>query len=191
MIGGLDVGVADLKVDDPNIKFRRKFIKPKKGQLDLTNFLNTGDKSLNAIVLVYNKDGKPLQDFELTENKKFITLNENLLNIIQENLVDMVVYTRRGEFFRCNMYETIAPKLKGRQYALRELDLSTEGKDLTLSRCSVTSDAVCPEGFKISEQTPGEENDCTGPHFIMENYASELFMAVPNVSNTPTKFIEL
>lgn len=169
-----------MKVSDPNVKFRRKFSKIK-NQPELSSFLNNGDHTLNAIALVYNKEGKPLADLELNENKKYLSLDAKLVKVIQENLVDMVVYGRSAAFGRCDTYERIAPKLEGRAYALREYNVDYE--DLSLNRCTVKTDSVIPEAFKLGSKTPGEENDCAGAYFIMENYALELFDDIPQVGN--------
>lgn len=178
VIGGVDVERASIRVTDPNVKFRRKFTK---GQQLLTSFLNNGDKTLNAIILVYNKDGKPLADLDLKETQPFLKLNDKLIETIKDNLMDIVVYGRAAPFDRCNVYELLAPKLVGRKYALREYDLINAIDDLTLNRCSRTTDHIIPEAYKLGIPTPQRENDCTGAHFILEDFAMELFDDVPEV----------
>lgn len=180
MIGGVDAERTNLKVTDPNVKFRRKFTK---GQQSLTSFLNNGDQTLNAIILVYNKDGKPLADLDLKDTQPFLKLNSKLIETIKNNLIDIVVYGRRAPFDRCNVYELLAPKLVDKKYALREYDLKDAEVDLSLNRCSVTSESILPEAFKLGKTTPGMENDCTGAHFIMEDFALELFNEISEVCN--------
>lgn len=152
-----------------------------KGQSVLTSFINNGNHALNAIVLLYNKEGGPLAEFELTERQTFIRLNDHLTQVIQDNLVDIVVYGHRAPFDRCRIYERFASKLEGRKYALREFDLHEEKKELSLNRCTYLSDRIIPEAFKLGTTTPGQENDCSGVNFIMEAYAPELFNTVPDV----------
>lgn len=182
MVGGINVEMANLKTSDPNIKFRQKFLKFK-GQPTLSSFLANGNSALNAIVLVYNKDAKLLQDLDLTPSQSFLKLNDHLINLIQENLLDIVVYARRASFEKCTVYERLAQKLAGRQYALREYDVKSDApNDMSLNRCSLSTDSIVPEAFKLGLTTPGDENDCTGFHFIMENYAPELFNTIPQVN---------
>jgi hypothetical protein len=167
-------------VTDSNIKFRRKF-QTFDGQPTLDSFINNGRKYLNAIVLVYNKEGTPLADLELTNKKPYIKLDIKFRQIIKDNLVDMVVYGGKAPFEKCNSFEDLAPVLFGRQYNLREFNL--ENADLSLNRCTLKTDAIVPESFKLGSITPGTENDCNGIHFIMEDYAMELFPRVPNVAS--------
>lgn len=141
--------------------------------------MSNGDNSLNAIVLIYNEKGKPLSDFVLTESQPYLLLDEKLRKKIEENLVDIVVYSHKASFERCLKYETIAPKLEGRAYALREFNLNDD--DFSLNRCTEKTESILPEAFKLGQTTPGQENDCEGFHFILESYAPELFDNVPQV----------
>lgn len=181
VVGGIDVRTANLQTSDGNVKFRRKF-STQKGQPILSSFLNNGNNGLNAIVLVYNKNGKPLQDLTLDEKRPFLKLNDHLISIIQENLVDMIVYARRASFDKCTIYERLVTQLAGRQYALREYDLKQDASsDFSLNRCTLSTEKIMPEAFKLGKTTPGLENDCAGIHFIMEQYAPELFNTIPQV----------
>lgn len=131
---------------------------------------------------MFNKDGKPLQDLELKDSQPFLKLNEDLINVIQKNLLDIVVYARRTRFEKCTIYDRLAPALEGRQYTLREYDVESDKEnDMSLNRCSLKTDHILPEAFKLGAKTPGAENDCTGFRFIMENYATELFNTLPQV----------
>ena len=125
VIGGQNVANVNLPTSDPNIKFRRKF-QTDKGQTVLSSFITNGNRNLNAIILVYNKDGKPLEDLELKPNKQFLKLNDHLIAVILENLLDIVVYSRRAAFTKCTVYERLCPILAGRQYALREYGTSSD-----------------------------------------------------------------
>ena len=181
MIGGTGVANVDLPTSDPNIKFRRKFDKTK-GQPLLTSFIGNGNRCINAIVLVFNKEGKELQDLELNPNHPFLKLNDNLIKIINANLIDMVVYGRRAPFDKCTIYERLAPTLSGRKYTLREYDVESDKEnDNTLNRCTINTDTIVPEAFKLGTATPGADNDCSGAHFILEEHTSQLFNVLPQV----------
>ena len=122
VIGGMAIQNADVYIGNDNVKYRQKF---SKGQQTLTSFINNGNKFLNAIALLYNKDGTPLEKFTLTPKQPFIKLNEHLTLLIQNNLLDIVVYGRRATFEKCSYYEKIAHKLHGRKYALKEYRVSS------------------------------------------------------------------
>lgn len=187
VVGGENVANVNLPTSDPNLKFRRKFLTDK-GQTIMTSFISNGNHGLNAIVLVYNEKGEPLQDLELKQNQPFLKLNDHLIDVILDNLLDIVIYSRRGEFAQCTIYERLCPILAGRQYTLREYDTNIDVlSDMTLNRCTFRTERILPEAFKLGAATPGSENDCTGFHFIMENYAPELFNTVPQVFDVAYK----
>jgi hypothetical protein len=169
---------ANIKTDNVVLKFRHKFLK---GQHLLTSFINNGNKYLNAIVLLYNKDGKPLADLELTKKNPYLRLDNQLTEIIQNNLMDIVVYGRRAPFERCSYYERLAPQLSGRKYALKEYG-TPNGPDCSLNRCTISTDSISPEAFKIGSLTPGADNDCTGIHFIIQTYVPQLLKDLAQVN---------
>lgn len=70
-----------------------------------------------------------------------------------------------------NLYNDYANK----EYILREFDNNKGiGKDRTLNRCSLDGNAFTPEKFKLGIPTPGNENDCSGPHFFLEQFLAEI-----------------
>lgn len=122
VIGGPDVDNVQLELPNDNIMYRDKWNRnPKAKQLTLTNFLLNGWSDAKAIVLIYKKDER-FEDFKLTERTTSITIDDKVLRIIQENLVDMVVYAEEASIERCNIFEIIQPRFKNINYMLREVD---------------------------------------------------------------------
>lgn len=65
-----------------------------------------------------------------------------------------------------------------KKYVLREVKSNLEFNDISLNRCAIENSGFLPEMFKLGNPTPGEDNDCTGPHFILEDN-------IPNLTTSP------
>lgn len=98
----MNVEKADVKVDNDMVSYRKKFMK---GQQNLFSFINNGNQQLNGIILVYNQEASALEDFKLEKRKQYIKLDDHLTNIIQENLMDVVIYGRRVQYEKCTYYK--------------------------------------------------------------------------------------
>lgn len=155
VIGGPAVDNVQLKLPNDNIMYRDKWNRIPK-QLALTNFL------LN----------ERFEDFKITERSTSITIDDKVLRIIQENLVDMVVYAEEASIERCNIFEIIQPRFNNINYMLREVDRGD--RDNSLNRCSIETTGCIPEQFKLRKPTPVGKNDCSGAFFTLTSEASEL-----------------
>lgn len=167
-IGGSEVSSANLKVPNENIKFRTSFLS-KNNILSVTNFL-TSDK-LSAIGLLY-AEKNPFNDFKLSEKKTYLLIDNVIMDILKKNLVDLVVYGERAACDKCELFEIIHNDFSAKKYTLREFPTNKEKKDISLNRCAIEGIGFIPEKFKIGVPTPGKRNDCTGPHFILEEIIS-------------------
>lgn len=176
-IGGNLVTEADIRIPSPYIKFRTSIFKS--GQLSISNFLKNARKSLNAIGLLYAFND-PFPDIKLESGSDALKVDDNIKNILKENLVDLVVYTKLGPMNKCDIYEEIYPQFVDREYTLREFP-SAVGNDITLNRCTIEIDGFLPEKIKLGQRTPNAENDCTGPKYILEKYITDVTTSI--VSN--------
>lgn len=163
-IGGKDIATADFKIPHDMVKFRSGF--GSKNSL-ITNFIS--NNNFRAIGLLYDKNN-PFKDFALTQTKTFIKINSNIIEQLKKNLVDLVIYTRDRQCNKCNLFEIIHEEFTSKQYTLREHPMSSDKNDISLNRCAVESIGFLPEKFKLGNPTPGSENDCGGPHFILKDH---------------------
>lgn len=164
-VGGPDVKNVDSVVPNPTVHYRNEF---QRNQKTLYSFLRTGNKDLQAVAVLYNQ--KPLPEFIISSKQPFIVISNELKKIIQDNLVDLIVYGRRAAVDSCELFLDLYPQYATRKYTLREIDDRSRNRDNSLNRCTITTDAFAPEKFKLGKLTPGEENDCSGTHFILEEH---------------------
>lgn len=168
-IGGTSIEKSDMKVGDPCVKFRQSFTK---GIVSMTNFLKNSNTHLHAIGLLYGIN-EPFKNIVINKTNNYIKIDDEVKDILKNNLVDLVVYGRRTEYDRCNIFEEIYPAFINKKYTLREFDISN-GNDHSLNRCTLESNGFLPEKFKIGTTTPGDINDCSGPHFLIEDHILDI-----------------
>lgn len=53
-----------------------------------------------------------------------------------------------------------------------------------MNRCSVETNGYIPDKFKLGSPTPGEENDCNGAHFILEDHLLEISTGLQRAGHT-------
>lgn len=183
-VGGSLVSKADIKVPNSSIKFTRSFSTD--GIISITNFITNANEHLHAIGLLYGRNNA-FSDIVLEKNKRYIAINDDIKQILKDHLVDLVVYGRRADYDRCAIFEEIYPQFTNRKYTLREID-RTNGVDYSLNRCSLDSEQFIPEKFKIGVPTPGENNDCTGSHYILEDHIPSLAPSVITHNKYPSDY---
>lgn len=176
-IGGSSVATAEINVPNDFIRFRQCF---NNGTIAfVTNFMLNDNSNLQAIGLLYSR-GNSLPSIALTKKKNYMLLDDTIIQILKEHLVDLVVYGKKIDQNRCNIYEEIYPGFLNRKYTLREFD-TKEGDDYSLNRCALEGLGFLPEKFKLGKPTPEAE---TGPHYILEDH---ILNVVPPV-NTHHKY---
>lgn len=167
-IGSTNVVNVDMQPNSPYFAYRSKFTG---NTQSMFSFLNKGNNYIHALAIIYKKNyGFP--EFVLTQKQVFLNIDSNLQEIIRENLVDLVVYTKKSSFDNCKLFTTLHQDYANKLYILREFDNSK--KDRTLNRCSLDGKSFTPEKFKLGSPTPGADNDCTGPHFFIETILPEI-----------------
>lgn len=167
-IGTENVPNTDMNVKSAFVAYRNKFIGNAPA---LNSFLNKGTRNIHAIALLYNREDTVK---EIVLNSKNLTLNidEKITKLIKENLVDMVVYSRKPPYEQCEIFSKLFEDYSNTQYILREFDNAQ--LDRTLNRCSFDKNAFSLNKFKLGKASPGLENDCLGPNFILQNHISHL-----------------
>lgn len=166
-IGGSEVSNANMKVPNDYIKFRNSF---NRGIAAISNFLVNGNKGLSAIGLLFDSEKlNPFDDIVLTKNKNFIKIDDKIIELLKKYLVDIVVYGERKECDKCALFEIIHNDFANKKYTLREIPTNMAKSDITLNRCALEAIGFLPEKFKLGKPTPSAENDCSGPHFILED----------------------
>lgn len=70
---------------------------------------------------------------------------------------------------RGDAIESLKP-IVGKRYVLRDISITT---DFSLNRCAVETSAFVPDKFKLGMPTPGDENDCTGAHYILSEHLDD------------------
>lgn len=164
-VAGPNVKNADSYVPNTSVNYRNKY---QRNQQTMDRFLKTGNKDLQAIAVLYSKGSLP--QFTISPSQTFITLNEELKNVIKDNIVDLIVYGRRAPYDSCELFLDLYPDYTNRKYVLREFDIAKKQREITLNRCTLETCGFLPEKFKLGNPTPGGENDCSGTHFILEEH---------------------
>lgn len=162
-IGGNDVPNVNLKFSNEMVKFRSGFDKQTSV---ITNFITK--KDMRAVGLLYDTNNA-FQDFVLNKKQPFIKISEPIIEQLKKNLIDLVIYDPKNECTKCELFEIIHKDFASKDYMLYEIAMNADKSDISLNRCSINFEGFVPEQFKLGNPTPGKQNDCTGPHFILEN----------------------
>ncbi len=146
-------------------------------QLSLFDVLPNGNKFPEGLILI-KVDGEPAQkiynSFQSLKYGYGRTFNKQMKELIKPYIVDLVVFSRRAKFNKCSLFEDFVEEYKGKQYVLTDYD-SEEIGDRTVNRCTELLDPFLPKSFKLGKPTPGKDNDCSGPHFIL---SEEIFTMI-------------
>lgn len=185
-IGGSEVSTADLKVPHDMVKFKSSFT----GKSSVFNFMS--NREIRAIGLLH--DSKSLNtfgDFVLTNKQPIVKINSDILAQLKKHLIDLVVYARDKACDKCELFEKIRDDFVSKKYILREFEKNAANNDITLNRCAVDSQGFVPEKFKLGNPTPGSDNDCSGPHFILEEHILDVISPVNTQSPYADDFDDL
>lgn len=165
-IGGSDVSNEDLKIPSDSIKFKSGFT-DKKNVLSMSSFF-VNDNKLSAIGLLYGEKN-PFNEFKLTEKNREIVIDDKLKGVLKKSLVYLVIYGDRKACDKCDFFEMIHDDFANKKYTLRDFSKNIENNVISLNRCTLERYGFLPEKFKLGSLTPGKANDCSGPHFILED----------------------
>lgn len=168
-IGGQSVKNADIKIPNTEVlKFTRGFNSDE--TVSTTNFLTNGNQYPNALAVLKGETANKVLPFSLSSKHTFLHVDNKAKADIKKDIIDMVVYGRRAPFSRCQFFEDLWPDFAEKKYMLRDFDEQRSTQDLTLNRCTIKTSGFLPEYFKLGRATPGQENDCSGVHFILEDH---------------------
>lgn len=171
-IGGAQVSTADVKLPHIMVKTQSSFSTIK--MHSMTNFLNNARVDVRAIGLLYDKDNS-FGDITLNNQDRVLPINDKLTETLEKYLIDLVVYVGdKSTCDKCGLIERIHSDYGQRKYVLREVKTNLAFHDISLNRCAIENLGFLPEMFKLGNPTPGAENDCTGPHFILEDHISDM-----------------
>lgn len=162
-IGGSDVSTAHLKIPNEFIKCKSEFV----GKQTISNLF--GQKEVRAIGLLYDKNNA-FSNFILTKKTPNIKIDDGVINELRNYLVDLVVYGDNA-CEKCSLFEKINNDFASKKYILREFP-NSEKKIISLNRCAIETHGFLSEKFKLGNPTPGQPNDCSGPHFVSNDHIS-------------------
>lgn len=126
------------------------------------------DNKLSAIGLLYGEKN-PFNEFKLTEKNREIVIDDKLKGVLKKSLVYLVIYGDRKACDKCDFFEMIHDDFANKKYTLRDFSKNIENNVISLNRCTLERYGFLPEKFKLGSLTPGKANDCSGPHFILED----------------------
>lgn len=166
-IGGLQIENADVRMPNVMIKTQNSFSKVKMRPLS-TSFLTIANNEVRAIGLLFD-EGNSFKDVVLNEKIQLLPIKEKNFEILEKYLVDLVVFAAKVPCDKCELIEKIHTDFIQRKYILRDMQSNLENNEISLNRCTIESTGFAPHMFKLGNPTPGAANDCTGPHFVLED----------------------
>lgn len=171
-IGTENVANTDMNTKSGYVTYRNKFI----GNVPTLNmFLNKGNRNVHAIAILYKKD-YAFPEIVLNSKNPTLNIDDKMKDLIKAHLVDMIVYSKKAPYEHCKIFENLYEEYSDVAYILREFDNSKI--DRTLNRCAFDNNPFTPNKFKLGKATPGVENDCTGPNFVLQNELSQLTISL-------------
>lgn len=90
------------------------------------------------------------------------------------------MYGRKAPYDNCQIFVKLYNDYANREYILREFDNNKNAIDRTLNRCAFDASSFISEKFKLGKPTSGDENDCSGPNFLLEQHLSNLTNSLQN-----------
>lgn len=162
-IGTVNVPNYDMITDSAYLTYRNKFTA---NSQSLHSFFQKNSEHLHAIAILYKK-GHAFPEQVINAKKPFISINNEIQELIKTNMVDFIVYASKSPYDNCKLFTYLHSDYAKKEYVLREIHNSKgSGKDRTLNRCALDGIPFCPEKFKLGSPTPGNEDDCTGVQFF-------------------------
>ena len=122
-----------MKITDWEVQSRKKIL-----NLGTDDFLPDGNSIIWGMALLFVAGRRTTPPLELSESDPVLKLHNNkaLVRLIEDHLVDLVVWGQNAPTDRCDIFEELAPQLVKPlrlNYVLREF--SFQG-DLSLNRCT-------------------------------------------------------
>lgn len=164
--------------------------------------LPVGDQSPYGIILLYSPSLRDLNGIRLTlipetDYWEPQIITPEILATIKKYSQDQVVYGRKAETNRCDIFEQtwFDPQIlkPGKRYLLRDYDNADETtQDYSISRCSELTTPFRPEFYKLAVPSPGKENNCDGAaRFFFEEHVDQVtnlvWKTLPPPSEVPVQ----
>lgn len=100
-VGSDNVPNTDMNTKSASFNYRNKF----SGNLQtIDTFLNTGNKHVHAIALLY-KECNSFPEIVINAKNPFIVIDDNIEEIIKSSLFDFIVYARKAPYDHCNLFQ--------------------------------------------------------------------------------------
>lgn len=184
---------ANLSFDNPSVMYLRKrvFLNNRNLQLsfvynnlDLTDVLENGNNVPIAIMLLRRDISTydvnkllikmPSNSIRGDVYYNSVALSDELQNIIFHNIVDMCVYARKHFVTKCTFFQRVNQfKWNMMQHKIASQFNTPNNEELSINRCPVIPEDVnllfMNTLFRLGKMTPFMANDCTGPHFTLDN----------------------
>ncbi len=173
-VGGDEVENADLTLNEPRQGYAKMIRVSNFNSLIRTMKIDKF-KIPYGILLVYDKLNAI--NFDL----KPILVNANIERAITEGLIDMVIFRYEiNGLSSYSFYEKIYEPFKNTKYVLKGYGIMD-----SLSRCDRSERDISsnfrPDLFKISNPTPGLENDCEQNTYLLNVLTTNILIAEPEV----------
>lgn len=84
----------------------------------------------------------------------------------------MCIWARCVNVFVCVRNGFEKSRFRNIQEQFREFKKTENGDGFTLNRCALEMNSFMPEKFKLGNSTQGKENDCEGPHYILQDHSN-------------------
>lgn len=171
VVGGENVENVNVLLTSKWVTYKMKFTAGTRSGLG-SFFGGNKDKHPDAILILKNDPNGNIKILKLTETQASMKVSPAVLTILQQNVVDMVVFGRQVVADHCDVFESIHAGFVGKNYILREFDSTS--KDYSINKWSSTSTPFIPEVFKLGMKTPGRDNDCSFANVILEENMVQL-----------------
>lgn len=115
-IGSANVPNVDLSSKSNLLKYRGKLTGHSNSMISFLSIGNMANTHLHAIAVLYKK-GYAFPELVITQEKAFLNINDNIQELIKENLIDLVVYTRKAPFETCEFFTRLHENFINKHYA--------------------------------------------------------------------------
>lgn len=151
----------------------------------LNDYFHDGDHGVVGIGLLYYKihHATDLSDlFYLVPTQRMKPrVHGHVLRVLQANTVDLVIHGKRHRS-NCEIFRTMVPSLKDQESIMvgEYDDHPRSARDVSLSKCGDLIEIATPftpKNWNVGPKSPGSQNNCTGIHFIPEQWVNRHFFS--------------
>jgi len=146
------------------------------GQTSIFDHMKVKGKNIPQAVVLFHVTGDQANKFnsefqKMPKTRPYVPFSEEVKKMFLENrniIIDTVVYGVKSPFTKCNIFELFSLDYqKMPKYVLNEWD--GVRSDLSINYCGEhLFQRFSPHLFKYGKITPGKENDCSNPTYIID-----------------------